>query len=79
MKAEIKDFLAIHAGVPLDRLTDDLDLFENNIWDSLLIVRFVNFAEQKFNLRLDLASLREEKIKTIDAATRYLEVAAGGE
>ena len=77
MKAEIKDFLAAHTGLPADRLTDHLDLFENDIWDSLLIVRFVKFAEQKFNLRLDLATLREEKIKTIEAAVRFLEAASG--
>lgn len=77
MKAEIKDFLATHAGVSQDKLTGDFDLFENDVWDSLLIVRFIKFAEMKFSLRLDLALLSEDQIRTIDAAARYLEEARG--
>lgn len=72
MKAEIRDFLALHAGLSKEKISDDFDLFENEVWDSLLIVRFVSFAETSFNVRVNLNTLTEEKIRTVAAAAEFL-------
>jgi acyl carrier protein len=72
MKSEIRDFLALNAGLPKDKLSDDIDLFANEVWDSLLIVRFVTFAEVAFKVRVNLVTLSEEKIRTIANAAEFL-------
>jgi acyl carrier protein len=72
MKLEIRDFLASNAGLSKDKLSDDFDLFANEVWDSLLIVRFVSFAEITFKVRVNLATLSEEKIRTIALAAEFL-------
>jgi acyl carrier protein len=72
MKSEIRDFLALNAGLPKDKLSDDFDLFANEVWDSLLIVRFVTFAEAAFKVRVNLVTLSEEKIRTIANAAEFL-------
>lgn len=72
MKEEIKTFLAANAGVNKDWLVDDLDLFEKEVWDSLLIVRFFVFAQNQFGIKIDLASVREDDIRTVPAIVNLL-------
>lgn len=78
MKPEVRNFLAQNAGVPVEKLTDDLDLFEGEIWDSLLIVRFFAFVHEKFGIDIDLAMITEDKIRTIPAIISYLSAQNAG-
>ena len=72
MKSEIRQFLFENTGIPEEKLSDDFDLFASEVWDSLLIVRFVSFAETKFRARMNLATLSEEKIRTIETTAKFL-------
>ena len=72
MTDHIKTFLAAQAGVSVASLNCDLDLFENEIWDSLMIVRFVHFAEEHYGRKLDLALLREDDLRTIGDIEKLL-------
>lgn len=72
MKEEIREFLAENANVPAHKLTDALDLFDGEIWDSLLIVRFFAFAKERFGVDIDLSKITENKIRTISALDELL-------
>lgn len=72
MRAEIKSFLAKNAGISEEDLVDDLDLFEGEIWDSLLLVRFFSYAEKRFGVHIDLARVREEDVRTISEMEKFL-------
>lgn len=74
---EIKHFLAVNAGISTEKLTDSLDLFESEVWDSLLIVRFFAFADKQFGRKIDLASVREDDIRSLRAIEAFLNSAVG--
>jgi len=74
---EIKHFLAVNAGISTEKLTDNLDLFESEVWDSLLIVRFFAFVDKQFGRKIDLASVREDDIRSLRAIEAFLNSAVG--
>jgi len=48
------------------RLSDDIDLFENGIVDSVGIVGLISFIEQKFDLRFDEEMLYDDRFSSLN-------------
>ncbi len=53
-------------------LTDDLDLIESGVIDSLRLITFVNLLEERFGVTVDDRELHAENFETIRAVQELL-------
>jgi len=65
---EIRRFVARESNIKDDSLLgDDVDLFSDGIFDSLMVVSLVSFCEERFACELTGAEFSEEDLRTIAA------------
>jgi acyl carrier protein len=68
--AEIRRFVICESRVADDSLRDDMDLFSEGIFDSLMLVSLVSFCEEKFGLELTGQEFSKENLRTIGKVGR---------
>jgi acyl carrier protein len=74
-RARIRTFVQqqlLPLEAPTD-LRDDEDLIESGILDSLALVQLVNHLEESFGMRVDAEDIDEQRFRSIDALTAYVE------
>jgi acyl carrier protein len=81
VKATIREFI-VSSWLNGDQrgLTDDTDLQESGLLDSLTTLSLVAFLEQSFKILLDPADINAEAFRTLDAVTALVtqKMGAGG-
>ncbi len=66
--AEIRRFVVRESNITDDSLLgDDVDLFSDGIFDSLMVVSLVSFCEERFGWNLSGQEFSEEGMRTIAA------------
>ena len=70
VKAAIREFI-VSSWLNGDQrgLTDDTDLQESGLLDSLTTLSLVAFLEERFKILLDPADINAEAFRTLDAVT----------
>lgn len=62
----------ILSAVNIANLTDDDNLFESGIVNSLFAVQLMTFIERKFDIAVELDDLDMENFKSITATTEFV-------
>ena len=66
MKQKIKDIIADISGFDAQDITDDINLFEEQILDSFGVVRLVVELQNVLGVSLNIATIERTDIDTID-------------
>jgi acyl carrier protein len=68
VKAAIREFIVSHWLEGDDRgLTDDTDLQQSGLLDSLTTLALISFLEDTYKIQLDPADINAETFRTVDA------------
>ncbi|SDS32543.1 acyl carrier protein [Actinoplanes derwentensis] len=65
----IEEFLP---DVPADQLTDDLDLMESGVVDSLGVLKLIAWVEDRFELVVDDTALDPDNFRSVDAIDAFI-------
>ncbi len=69
---KIIEFLRENSSFNSQKIGENDNLFENEVWDSLLIVRFFAHLEETFSLSVDLAAVQESDIESLSALVHFV-------
>ena len=75
IKAKIKDFIIIEFlfGAQANDLSDDLNLLENGIIDSLAVLKLVAYIENEFDITLEPEEIDTDNLNSIQTLTMIVE------
>ena len=71
VKEAIRSF--IHASINIDGLSNDENLFESGIVNSLFAVQLMTFIERTYGIEVGQDDLDIENFKSIDATAAFVE------
>jgi acyl carrier protein len=69
----VRAFILEESNVDESVFTDDTDLLELGVVDSLLMVSLVTFCETEFAISIEVDELSEENFKSIAAVAEFVE------
>ena len=75
VKKTVRDF--INSAVTIDDLSDDENLFESGIVNSLFAVQLMTFVEGRFGIEIGMDDLEVENFKSVSATAAFIERKAG--
>ena len=75
IKAKIKDFIITEFlfGAQANDLSDDLNLLENGIIDSLAVLKLVAYIENEFDITLEPEEIDTDNLNSIQTLTMIVE------
>ncbi|MFG3026469.1 acyl carrier protein [Streptomyces sp. NPDC048254] len=59
--------------VPLEQITDDLDVLHNGVIDSLGVLRLMAWLDQRYDIALSNADVTLDDFRTISSMTALIE------
>ena len=74
MPSIVKDKIRAHLKDALRRqeLSDEIDIFENGLVDSMFAVQLVAFTEEAFDITVEDEDLDLENFRSIDGLTHFV-------
>ncbi|QXV63894.1 acyl carrier protein [Mucilaginibacter sp. 21P] len=75
-KARIREFIKKNIGSA--SISDDQDLFDSGIVNSLFSIQLVTFVEKNFNITVTVDDLDIENFKSVNAVFDFLQVKTSG-
>lgn len=73
MKDEIINYIQEVAFEKDVEVEDDIDLFASGIFDSMEIILFLTFLDEKLNIKFEFSDLNFENFQTIDSILNWIE------
>ena len=71
--AEIRQFMLRESNLAdASLLSDEMDLFDNGILDSLMVVSLISFCEERFGCWLNGQEFSEQDLRTIGSLAAFL-------
>lgn len=70
LRDTVRAYIAEHVGP--DPVSDDVDLFETGLANSLFVVQIVMWVEKVLGVQVGEADLRLENFSSIEAITAYV-------
>jgi methoxymalonate biosynthesis acyl carrier protein len=71
VKETIRNFILDSINIP--NLTDDDNLFESGIVNSLFAVQLMTFIEKSFNIEVTMDDLSMENFESVNATSSFVE------
>lgn len=71
VKEAIRNFILDSINIP--NLTDDDNLFESGIVNSLFAVQLMTFIEKSFNIEVTMDDLSMENFESVNATSSFVE------
>ena len=74
MKEQIRDFVCKTTFSDPKKISDNMLLFEEGIFDSMGLLNLISFLENDFNINVEDSELQANNFGSIDAIASFLEM-----
>ncbi len=72
-KNALKKFISETSFTNIEKITDDVMIFRDGIFDSMGLMTLITFLEDNFQLQIKDTDLVEENFESVNAIYRFLE------
>ncbi|WP_430816200.1 acyl carrier protein [Carboxylicivirga sp. RSCT41] len=73
MKEDIRTFISEITFVDKSKISDEVKLFEEGIFDSMGLLSLITFLDEEMGVKTDDSDLTEENFESINSIVAFLE------